>query len=802
MGEQKKNILPARWTRFWDGLGCSGQRRPKILKNYNSDQDIRKLENIGIDPRHIQIVINSLSRYKDKLAFHKFVEFFLKDPETVKVWTEQSNISRAFLKLFNIFQRNSFEGAKKRLSELFYLLKLNQKGEGKKFLIRSRNRISLRNINEVAFSRILNKEDVRCRYKPLGKIETESGVVIVINKIIGGDRAPVLKFIKISKTFGGLEIKISADSKKENDLIKRVLKRIFKAFIDSPESSGSFNDLKDFLKTGESQHFLLIGTTYFQGDYIISVFPKFGIHRSVDNFGHFKQKLRGENFQESIARIKILDKEISTKDQTFIDFITPQNSQVIGAIMLKLNDRGLNSKEREKIRKDFSDDFGLSLDEFIKFESLKEKEIYKKIFQNISKRGAETELRSNESLEIYKYFVGKGLLTGAFDKVDKDRYCINPSCRLGFHKMFSGRFCKNCGGVLLSGKTVSTETIKEDRVANFICAECKGFGLGANVLSRKLLNRKICIIEVRNKDRLIEILPITNPLNDNQKEIVRFRYPNLLILTSKDDLEEIAGDDLHVEHLYDFLYALKKGDANYVKNMIAKRYGDSLDYINRFAPNCADRITNTKFYVDKNKSSKNLGAELFEADCSVLLKNMFSNSIWLGARERGKKLPDGLCALPIMDAKVGCFIWDTKFSERGRVSVGKVNKNKKYIEDAKKSQAVIDNGGIKGFVFISNQEAPRSFTKNGLNIVKQRRVKICFLRADHILKLYRHFKAHEEAINHNKDIKNIFVDSIKGILFNTAGGNKSFIVSDDYIEGILKENVVKYKKVGYRRTAR
>jgi len=167
----------------------------------------------------------------------------------------------------------------------------------------------------------------------------------------------------------------------------------------------------------------------------------------------------------------------------------------------------------------------------------------------------------------------------------------------------------------------------------------------------------------------------------------------------------------------------------------------------------------------------------------------------LGASSRGQAFPDGITAFPFLDTHKGCFIWDAKFSEGQKVVLGKKEKNENYIKYAKNNFNIKENGGLKGFVFIGNRNAPKNFLREYRKLIGKRRIKVSFIRPEHLLEIFKHYKTNENRINNNLKVKQIFIELMNKIFFSTVRGNKSFVLQNSYLKQSLENNRKKYKSI-------
>ena len=660
-----------------------------------------------------------------------------------------------------------------------------EKGDGRVFEIKYRGKGSIKRINGVIFSRLLSSNHENASYSSLGVFTIGVDTIIPIRKDSEGKS--VYKFIRITKNKHTILVRISADSPKEINLIKYKISDYFNSYLDTPEYVGDFAKFLNFLKTGDSEHLTLIGVNYFDKGFKISVFPQNNKDENVTSYGPFKRHVNAFSKENigNIISVRVANKEIKTRNQTFINFYTFLTEGIIGAVTLSLDDRRLNLAERIKFRKDYISDFDVPLDKLVHLGSIDESEIYRLFLQNIPRKQRKLQLRSEASMRIYKLLSESNLISPHFDSEDKGAYCFNSSCRLKFQRKWNLKYCPSCKDLLFVDKKIIVSTIEEKKASEFIYKTCLEIGIQAKKFERRILGRIIYLVEVRNKDNSACLLTISKKLNEHQIEVLRFRYPNLILITSKDDQNEFKQAGVEAIDLYKFAQRLLLKDTTYLKQLINRAKRNQLDLVRNVVDQIATRFVDEEYYKSKNQIAKNFGAELFEADCYVLLSYIFGNSIWLGANKRGSAFPDGITAFPLTKAKNGCFIWDTKFCQSNQITFGSTEKNAKYVKDGKSNVSIKDNGGLKGFAFISNSEDSTNFQSKFNKIGKGKVLKISLWSAKLIVNLFRHYKDHEQDVLQNSKIREIFLDSMKNLFFKAERRKKAFVITDNCVNSVL-----------------
>ncbi len=772
---KKLNMPVQQLTVFWKSLGIVTPKRIRVLRNYKHKSDMAALRRVGVNQIAIDKVYNICLKYNDDLLFRNFSRFFKKDIDTVKVWTNAKTASAAYLKLFNIFHRNSLENAKVRFAELALIFEFYKKGEKQIFSGKYKTTLNLKNFKTRNLRQRLNHYDGKAKYNDKGEAQFGKERVIWIEK--KAENKTTNKFIKLSHERNILRVSLSMDSKIEYNIVKNELEKFFNTYLDTPESTKDFRKFIGFLRTGKSTHFVLTGATYQDSEFRVSIGSSNNRIENLTTLTTYKNKFATTSkkleFLNQI-RISYIDKVLNKP--VFISILTYRDG-IFGAILLNFDDKRLTSQQRRGLNKDFQSDFGLPLNEFLKYEDLTEQSIYKHFLQTISSRVSKIELRSTKAMSIYTSLLADKLIIPGDTVEETSKVCVNSVCPKYFKRIWDAKkHCANCGELLINGRGIEIKNIDETQVARFLKNNFVG-GAISNV-NKKLLSRAITVSQVTFNNDTADFIPISKPLNDNQIEVLKFRYPHSVIVTTHDDTDDLVAKGCQAVPLWEFVYSIKNNNAKLIKQLIRKAKVQSLTNMRVLCGTSVARVNDIQYYKDRNKEVKNLGAELFEADCSILFDYVFGNCIWLGAKHRGASVPDGFTAFPMLETNKGCFIWDGKFSEGKTLVMGKFSKNKTYIDDAKSNQSIKDNGGLKGFVFISNNQFPPSFVTKYLTLTKKRKLKLCFIRAIQFQKITEHYRQHETMILRNLRARNQFIDSMVDLFFSTSKGRKCEIISD------------------------
>ena len=780
-----------RSTIFWKHLGIETTKRAKTIKNYRVSTDYNALKKKGVLQADIDTVYRKSIKFKDELFFNKYSRFFRKDVDTITLWVKAADSSKAFVKLYNKIHAKGLVKALPEMEELDIIFKFYDKGIGRIYegvFVKSR---PLSKFNPVDVIRRLNRFD-NAKYSFFKFANLGNDKIIAIKKKAGPKIT--YKFIKLSVVGDKIIATLSMDSNREYNFAKIGLEKSLNTILDTPQSKRPFNKLRAFLKSGDSEKFMLAGCTYFENEFKLTIAPAFAQLINIASSQALQDRLEAtQKKEELISQLRIYYKDKRLIRPINLSFLTNRNAGIIGAIMISPNDRKLTTKQRNDLYADFLLETEIPLNEFVDYEDLAEKEIYRYFLETNTKKDKQIEVRSSTAMRVYKNLLSDKLIDESEITKDQAKFCVNSECSNKFKTAWNEDSCRKCGEILIGGKKIVTKTINEERIIDFLKLRLSP---GSVVkLSNQLLSRKLFVGKITYNNKTAEVIPITKSLNEHQLEILKFRYPHAILITSKDDISEMNLKGCTAVSLFDLIYSIKNDSGKVLTDLISSINVQYTESIRTLFTSAITRITDDTFYKSKNKVTKNLGAELFEADASVIMDFVFGNCLWLGAKYRGKKVPDGFTAFPLLSSGKGCFIWDGKFSEGRKPVMGNYSKNLVYIEAAKKNPTLKANGGLSGFVFIANKSFPNSFEKKYDKLAGRRKIKITFLTADQLQKIGIHFRENERLIQNNLQAKEQFITSLATIFFDYINTKKVAIVDTKKIDDLLTSNESFYRSL-------
>ncbi|MCL5409862.1 MAG: hypothetical protein M1607_03320 [Patescibacteria group bacterium] len=794
----KRGISKGNWTNFWRrSLKINLGREESWSQKEIYQRDSRRLSRLGITTEDIDKVKAEFNKYTaGHIQFHRFVYFFARDPETVRRWTKTSNISKSFLKLCYKVTRNNRETAKSLLLELLLLTELFRKREIIQYEAKFKGVLKVSKLSSKGLLSVLKFGERNAGFKIEKEITFDNFTVYVISKKTGAN-LEVFKFILLKKVRNKLLINLALDTSEERNKILSYISRKLQIPINRLKEKPDLTKFIQFLQSGKSESFALSAVDFIDQGFRIGISPQYGRSDNVADNYYYKKILPTSDIDilESIQKIRIVNAASSGDMQANITFVNYKNEDIIGGMRLSLNAKGINLSKRESLKADFKKDFNFQLDTPLVFE-VDEKEIYKKFLYNPPKKKKRIEIVSDKSIEISHKLLKYSLLPQPKSIEETAKICTFHGCPLRFRYQWTDNKICSCGNDLWDkGSTIVTQVIDEKVVRDFINRIAEESGYNTTPLIRDLVKRKIYPVEITKDHQSICLIPITVPLKDQQLEVLKYRYPNLIFVTSRDDSDVLKSKGFIVEDLYNFVYELfndSKAKIDYLLNVVTSNKSTNIGTLAQIS---SGRIMDDKWYIEQTS----MGAEFFEADTSMLLNYIFKNSIWLGAKRRGQRFPDSLSAFPIEDTNRGCFISDAKFSIGSCPDIGSRDKNKQYVTDGKKNLSVCNNGGLKGFIFVGNKPAPSNFISKMAKVIGRRIIKVGYLKNSHILSIYDHLRHWEDEMNMDQRKRDIFLNSMELIFLlpkSLKNEDKFIVWNDNVIKQVLDDAVTEYNKLG------
>lgn len=785
------------WTKFWRSIGVDLGHEERWSPGDIYTKGGRRLRKLGVEPADFNKVKKELDRYAaGHIQFHRLTYLFARDPETVRKWTNARTVSKAFLRLCYKLTKNDRDKARKNLSELTLLMELFRKREIIQYDAKDASGTNISIILARGLQATLKVGEKNARLKFKGQFKFDGFQVYSFAKK-SGSGPEVYKFVLLKKVRRKIFINLALDTTDERQKVLGHVSKKLTIPIERLRENPNMRKFINFLKDGNSTSFSLLSADILNEGLRISIYPQYGRPENIAESNLYKSILPTADIDvlESTAKIKVLTTALVSPTTVNIGFVNYKNEDIIGGMRLSLNAKGLNLSKRELLREKFKEDFDFQLDVPLVIQ-VDEREIYKKFLYNPPKKKKRIQIVSDKTIEISHKLLTHGLLPKQKPTEETAKICTYHGCPLKFQQRWNitGNTCA-CGNSLWeNGTTILTQIIDENRVRDFFERIAKENGYEAESSSKNLITRNIFPLQIRKDGRTLCLIPITVPLKDQQLEALKYRYPDLVFVTSRDDKHTLEAKGFAVEELYSLVFDLLNDPEAKINSMLDYVAANRSVKIRELSDASSARLLNEAWYI----SQARMGPEFFEADTSTILSYIFRNSIWLGAKRRGEPVPDSLSAFPVDDANRGCFATDAKFSLASTPNIGSVDKNKKYVDDGRKNTSVRSSGGLRGFIFVSNKQAPTNFFQKMKKVLGRKHVKAGYLTNTQVKMIFDHLRRWENDMEMDRRKRDIFLESMEQIFLkpNTMRAQDKIIEwSDASVSTILNENVTKYSSL-------
>lgn len=790
-----RRLNAQRWTHFWEGLTSRINQNDRRIGKYRWSSIRRSFTNVGVDKQIVNKAQATFAVFREvERQMLRFNQFFVGNRDVLQVYLGTADINETFLKILELFENGDHEDVRRQMEGIHILRQLDRRGEGNEYVSASSATVGLNAFDvkrlQRRLSRALNKQ-----YRALDPIEYREWTVYPLTKTTDWKSYIFLQLQKRrDKTIAA---KIGA-SDLEQIIIRSHLAKVFGIYLRSVEVNANFTKFMEFIQHGgESEHFVLKSTGFVSGDFVVSVRRKFSGRRSsaLDSssiLGKLKNPDQLDQLLLKHTNGKLVQRPIAIYASTF------RNARVIGAIILNFRDRNFRAHQRDGIRRDFQEDFGIPMGAFIRYQEPSEKELCQLFLENeVRRKTARIGVRldsTKKAWDLYAKLAELGILEPELEEEIITSHCFNRSCEMRYKSQDARQgFCDDCGYPLCDKNDITISSINEERIAQWLRKKAKQHGFSAiRIVKRKILSKTVFVLGIEKGNKKMNFMPITSSPNEHFLEVLSARYPDVCIITSKDNIDAFAAVRIHAVRLFEFFYDLEVQNKQVLTRNSKTIRRNVTGRMAQRAEDAAEHLQSDDYYLRKNRVAKNLGAELFEADCHALLLAMFGSSIWLGAKSRGQAVPDGRSVFPYFPSigiDKGCFVWDTKFTSDRRSKIGGPLKNQKYVSQLYTEPVICGNSG-KGLLFVSNKMEQTSFRSTALGIVKKKRVKVSYMQSKHLLAIYQHFLENRQQIDDDERAKKSFFTMLKDLLTSTSrqNGGKILVLSNDMLNKILEEN--------------
>ena len=401
----------------------------------------------------------------------------------------------------------------------------------------------------------------------------------------------------------------------------------------------------------------------------------------------------------------------------------------------------------------------------------------------------------SEKPPIYKSVLEALYDVGLLQKLEKEnrRYCDNLKCTARFANTWARGTCGDCGHKMkISGEYFRINADKS-RIREFILSELRRESFDAVEGVRYFDRKRTHVIEVYTERGSVLVVPnystkidsnLLTYLKSNYSAVVFVPYPS----TSEAQTVIDAGHGV---------VSVSELAANYLSSNSASPFKTEINRcFNSFVPK-VQKIGEDAIKRIESRSSYDF--HKFEEDIFALLHVILPSAQRLGDRFIGKKVPDGIAAIPMTKSKRFCITWDCKYSDTQYELKEKPTKTIEYLKKIPELPVVKNLGGLKTFVYLSNSMNEESFKRHAKKVYKKYpwKGKVVLIASQQVTVLYKHFVSIRQDLLSSPEVHNKYYSNLAR-LFRPKWKRIHIIVDED-VNSVTRE-VYAIPKFDVRRT--
>ncbi len=528
------------------------------------------------------------------------------------------------------------------------------------------------------------------------------------------------------------QLRLVFHSKTERRIVIGFLQKNLKMVLtaEQPDILVKKNDLKAAIST----------------ESLASSFPITRVNFKMTNLaGHPRLTVRDGADKNSVANaIKMLEdsKQISVDDISVIESLnllldgTPVNVKVVaskaGYYKLVIPERNLTFAIRSDILSEFESASRLPINKFFTFEDVPVRSL--EAINNILNSKM---VCLSEEPPIYKSVLEDLYELGLLQKPEKEsrRFCVNPKCNRAFVNTWAKGTCAECGNKMRIRGVYFSIKANKPKIREFLLSSLKNEQFSAVTGVRSINHKRTPVIEIYTPRGSVLVIPdystkinpaLLDQVQYSDTSVVFAPYP----FTSETETIRRRGHGI---------VAISELAWDYLSDSRTGRFSSEID-------RCLDSfilrvMESGKNSLERIEAKKEYDFHKFEEDVFSLIHVILPTAQRLGDQFIGKKVPDGIASVPLTGKKRFCITWDCKYSDTEYNLVEKPSKTIHYLKKLPELSVVRNLGGLRSFVFVSNNMNGARFGRYVKKLLKKytwRGGKIILLSSGQLISLYKH----------------------------------------------------------------
>lgn len=389
-----------------------------------------------------------------------------------------------------------------------------------------------------------------------------------------------------------------------------------------------------------------------------------------------------------------------------------------------------------------------------------------------------------EEPPVFRYVLEELYGIGLLQKPEKEnrRYCVNQNCNRKFKNTWAKGTCGGCGERLRISGVYFTIKEHKSNVGKFIYSQLRLNGFDAVNGQRWINKHRTNVFETYTTRGSVLVIPnysskispsLLSYLEYNDAAVIFVPYPS----TSETQLIREKGHG--VVTITDLA----------TNQLSGANFGTFSSEIERCLDSLIQRVqANGRAALKRITEEQEYDFRMFEQDIFSLLHVILPSAQRLGDQFIGKKVSDGIAAIPLREGKRFCVTWDCKHSSTIYRLTEEPGKTIRYLKKLPELPVVRNLGGLRSFVFISNNMDVNSFRNFTRKIFKRYpwEGKIVLLPSNLLIALYSHFLSFRQTLLMSPSANEKYYTNIARLF--TKGRRKSYKISFEDVKSVTEDS--------------
>lgn len=766
---------------FWESLGFSISKPDKEGYKLDPNKEIFKIEkkyqlNFS-EVKKIKDLFNNFERNPDKVNLKYFLRFFNTHTEGIKFFYNSEDTRKNLMNLLKscLLKPNDFHKIH------FYHLWLR---EGRRYSYDIKiDKSQLRKLKEKRKGFFVPRiKGTTKRYSEEARVlfDKQKFLLFIIKKGSTKNNTPLYIGIRIFKSYAKLFLSNRFNPLERHVVLKLMIKN--KIDLDTVPNEIDYSQLMGFINNPSfiKDPFLdLIGVCFDKNGVIFNLEEEEGIPQNSVNIELKRIKTEDITFKQ-LRKVSFYYNKGGVIKKNKYQISNPFE----GIIHFSLNSAGKGNEDYLEAIDMFNSQFGFMPDKAYSDPSQDKKRWYEQFLDKnkyTNYKGLELPLIAIKVLGELKE---EGLITnskvGAFGSVCYSN-CSNKGQKIwSFDKIT----CPSCGGNLFYMKEELSYEKPINGLKQYVKKKLEKKGYKFLMISKKVFNEKVNVVKAFKDNEELTILFSRNKKDLRYLQEFAERSSNIMILECGADADSI-NEPVYTQKLSKIFYEEDKDFFSEAISHQNKRWDER-------RISCANKSLINLIRIH-NKKDKFYKGFQFEKDCFNLINSFLDNCVWLGSKDSGGKVPDGIAELKEVRGKEGCLIWDCKLSfKKEGASVGSLKKNKSYVDNLFKHDLIQNLGGLKSYLIISNKANQTNymniFTKLKENYSGfKKEVNYSLLDSRQLVKIFEYIKENTKYFETDQIKKKSFFNDLNHLLI----GDGVKIISDKEITDLFTKHSTK-----------